>query len=333
MRARRAARMGGDMASTTQLELRTALDACADAEWSGSANKRELYRAAMLAFRANNPHVPKHDVCRLTMRAIGNRMWEKYGRKQGRPRQDFDIAPTWIRSVGHELGFTDRRMARPKGDTTATSFIAKNKRWIAALNNMAEGNEACRRLMRTHDALEHVEREVLESLEAEGVAMRDNARDVLNDRIAVPKNLQSTFLDCLASAASVSGLLRMFGMSTKAKKWGERPRMSAKGVSNVRQGHTSHVPACLEPQSAVAAQWRGYHGAPCPECGTRRCVLSTTPGRLRCLRCSTGAGDGTFTAPEPMRCPHCAIDLAAERGMRDPCPNCGGATRIPHALR
>ena len=339
----RAAPGHAEFGSTTQRELRDALDACAEAERSGAANKSQLYDNVIVAFAAHHPEVPKERVGVESRRALETRMWEKFGKADGRARSDYVVAPAWFRKRASALGYTDQSLSSvktPAGDTDGASYkeTPMHRRLFEACGQMIEALEAVRALMRTAAYARHVDPEVAETFVQDAQAILDNTRDLINPGNVVPRNAQPAFLTFLAAASSIDALLRTFGISVKMMAWANarksgRAPISRKEISNIARSRVARVPAWLEPQSAMAAQWREFHGAMCPECDTRRCVPASEPGMLRCLHCSRGSGPGTFEAPEALRCRHCHADLAAHSGERDPCPSCGGPTGLPECLK
>jgi len=329
---------GREFGSTTQIELRRALDACAEAEHANAANKRDLYVSLMSAFHAHHPEVPRERVGAESRKALRHRMWVRWGKADGRPPSDFDVPYAWWRTVAAEMGFTDPARGRVEPSAGTGTFYKRNSeiaalplnaRLLDALNGLAETVDTARRLARAYDVESAAGAEAVETVIAECLAVRDNARDLVNPSVAVPPNLHSYFLMLLVSTSSLDSLLRSMSEAVKEARWGGRRGLTRKEITNISRPRTARIPKKLEPQTSHAAPWRRFYGAQCPKCENWRCLpVDGPPGQVRCIPCGH-----RFRAPEAARCPHCQCDLASERGERDPCPNCGGPTRLPASMR
>ena len=353
---------GHDYDSTTQLELLQAVDACANAEQAQAVNKREYYIKVMDAYHAHHADVPKEQVSAEARREVEARMWQKWGEAYGQPRSAFVVPPAWWRRVAAERGYTDRKyagqdgldaMPEPpdsggEGDTGSASYKAKersphaveNEALLRACDDLIDTLETGKALLRRHAAATVVPPELCETFTTESAALCQNVRELVNERVTVPTQLQSLLLTYMFACASTDAMFREFAMGVKEIQWGERreagrPIMSHKEISNIVRSRVAHVPRALEPVTGVAAQMRGFHGAACPSCGSRRCLPDTSSmssGTLRCLHCYHLKDGSTFAAPEHRACPRCHAPLTDDADP-ETCGHCGQAMAVPHALR
>jgi len=318
-----------EFGSTTQRELHEAIVVCAEAERRSAESRAEYYTRVMRSYAAHHPEVPPHKVGAASRKELNYYMWSRWGKPHGEPRSAYEVAPAWWRAVASTLGYTDKSMSSVKeGDTNVAFYKSReHERVERACAMMAEAVARCRD---TCARVPDIGGEALETFVADAEALRDNARDLSNPGVDVPVNAQGLLISLMAAASGVDRLMRTFGVELKELKWAAerrrgRPPVTRKELSNISSSRTARVPEAREPKSSLAAQWRKFTGARC-RCGCWR--VRASGDAQRCLRCSR-----EFPAAEPMRCPNCLYDLARVPGERDPCPNCGGPTRLPASMR
>ena len=347
------------------LELKIAVDACAEAEHASFRNRKDYYAHVMSKYWAlHEGDCQRGEVSVLAKDLVERRLWERYGQEQGIPEADFMIPEAWWRRVASGLGFTDHRYVRydvdgeedaTGGDTSIADDISapreaprnysrENAEPIRATQNLIDALSSCLGRLKANRIADHMDPEVAETYAVEANAIAGGLRELVGDRQFVPTAVQPMFTLLLATCPTMDSLFRrlMAGIKSEAMEArravvnGRRqPIITQKEVSNIVNGRLVNVHPWLELRSSAAAQLRGYHGARCPRCGGRRCVpdgASLSTPRLKCLHCYNRHGGETFVAPQHVACPQCL--RAIHDDMEGPeCPHCGVDIGVPHALR
>jgi len=338
------------MPEGTAAAARQAILAVARAEIDDVGSRRKLYTEAMRAVRRARPDLKDEEVCSATFAAVTREIWIKEGRDRGVPEADCAPAKTWFWRVGESLGFTAKYSRYDAdGEPNDASVIGQESSFIEGNSagavdpppkgslEVIEAMHGLRRALRdaegflcSHDARKLAGREACETFVAEAQALSQAALQCMAGNRTVPTGLQALLLSMVHIAQSMDALVRRFTAAWREESLDARPPLTRKALSNIIHGRLKDIPRCAEPRSLVAAALRGYHGAECPRCGSRRSRASQeslSSPMIHCIPCGE-----PFEAPEWGTCRAChrLLGEALTNGDVD-CPHCGEPTRAPPA--
>lgn len=323
---------------------RAALLAVASAEITDHGSRRKLYEVALQSYAEAHPDLPSEEVCVACFAEITHHIWLKWGKERGIPEADCAPSKAYFWRIASELGFTHRYAqydADDDGNSTsgieeANSLISEEEHDVEvpdgsvavreALSEMRSALSEAHAFLRTADATELAGREAVETFTVEARAMSQGLREVISRHRRVPANLQPLFITLLAMVATADALVRRLGAALLEPEMDGR-RLTRKAMANIVRGRYAGVPLCLEPRSLWAAVWRGYHGAPCPKCASRRTVPDTAARSCPTLHCLACADGESFPAPDWVTCRACHQPVT-DASMVD-CPHCGEPLRAP----
>lgn len=313
-----------------------------EAEILGISRRDKLYGEAMRAYAGEHPDVPQDRVCAYTYSELNRRLFREYGRERGMSEGQCKVAKSWFWEVGDRLGYTGMGHAPGSASgTDPTSFIPDDgarpeptppplEGSVPAINAIQELRGALGEMVeycRHHDVRKALGPSAHEEWVSEISATARLVLDLTSQGRRVPEALQPVFIAAWHAAAAIDGVMRRVYAVVGSAELDRAERLTSKGASNILKCKVKGVPMSSEPRSLWAAILRGFHGAKCKRCGSRRSRPDTdsrSAATLHCLACADGR---SFAAPEWVPCRSC------HRPLEDPkaidCPACGAPTGLP----